>query len=399
MPKHSTVHQLLELYNSILNSLEKKEFSCFVFCDFSKAFDKVWHKGLIHKMNSYGIQGKLIKWFENYLFKRRQKLINKNSWSSFEPVSAGVPQGSVLTSLMFLIYINDIGEKLISLSRLFADDTSLGYSSQSVDQIKTVINHDLLELNTWSSKWLMSFNPEKTEILFFSNTGNIDNIEFSFNGKSIPLSNSHKHLGVILSQNAKWNEHLEIMITNITKHLGILRKLKFSLNRSNLEKMYLVYIRPLFEYACEVWDNCEIGYSDKLEKLQLDAAGIVTGLPIFTKSEYLYAETGWETLSERRYRRKLQLFFNIKCGMAPEYLRHLVPPTIQSTTIYPLRNGDNLIVPFCRLSITNSSFIPFTVKEWNKLDIAIRKLDSLSRGFKVFYNRRYFLNFRRYLKN
>ena len=176
-----------------------------------------------------------------------------------------------------------------------------------------------------------------------------------------------------------WNEHLENMITNITKHLGILRKLKFSLNRSNLEKMYLVYIRPLFEYACEVWDNCGIGYSDKLEKLQLDAARIVTGLPIFTKSEYLYAETGWETLSERRYRRKLQFFFNIKCGMAPEYLRHQVPPTIQSTTIYPLRNGDHLIVPFCRLSITNSSFIPSTVKEWNKLDIAIRKLDSLSK--------------------
>jgi hypothetical protein len=81
------------------------------------------------------------------------------------------------------------------------------------------------------------------EILFFSNTGNIDNIEFSFNGKSIPLSTSHKHLGVMLSQNAKWNEHLENMITNITKHLGILRKLKFSLNRSNLEKMYLVHKR------------------------------------------------------------------------------------------------------------------------------------------------------------
>ena len=132
------------------------------------------------------------------------------------------------------------------MSRLFADDTSLGYSSQSVDQIKTVINHDLLELNAWSSKWLMSFNSEKTEILFFSNTGNIDNIEFSFNGKNIPLSTSHKHLGVILSQNAKWNEHLENMITNITKHLGILRKLKFTLNRSNLEKNVFSLHSPPF---------------------------------------------------------------------------------------------------------------------------------------------------------
>ena len=76
---------------------------------------------------------------------------------------------------------------------------------------------------------------------------------------------------------------------------------------------------------------------------------------------------------------KTPIIFNIKCGMAPEYLRHLVPPTSQSTTIYPLRNGDNLIVSFCRLSITNSSFIPSTVKEWNKIDIAISKLDSLSK--------------------
>jgi hypothetical protein len=81
-------------------------------------------------------------------------------------------------------------------------------------------------------------------MFFFSNTGNTGNLEFSINGKIIPFSTSHKHLGVILFQNAKWNEHLENMITNITKHLGILRKLKFSMNRSNMGKMYLVYIRP-----------------------------------------------------------------------------------------------------------------------------------------------------------
>ena len=294
LPKHSTVHQLIELYNAILNSLENKEFSCFVFCDFSKAFDKVWHKGLIYKMKAYGVHDNLLKWFQNYLFQRKQKVVNRDSASSFSSVSAGVPQGSVLGPLLFLIYINDIGDKLLSLTRLFADDTSLGYSSRNKEDIETVINHDLKELSTWSDNWLMSFNPEKTEIMVFSNVEIPNNFNFVFNGKSIPLTTRHKHLGVTFSQDAKWNEHVENIIKSISKHLAVLRKLKMKMSRQNLEKMYLVYIRPIFEYACEVWDNCGICYSNRLEKLQLEAARIVTGLPIFTKTEVLYSETGWE---------------------------------------------------------------------------------------------------------
>ena len=137
-----------------------------------------------------------------------------------------------------------------------------------------------------------------------------------------------------------------------------MRKLKYKLSRSNLEKLYLVYKRPLFEYACEVWDNCGEGNSTKLEQMQLEAARIVTGLPIFTNKDMNYKEIVWETLKERRNRRKLQLFYNIQNDNAPSYLCKLIPPTIQSTTIYPLRNGDDIIVPFCRLSLTNSLYIP-----------------------------------------
>ena len=146
------------MYNCILNSLEKKEISCFVFCDFSKAFDKVWHKRLLHKIKSYGIDSNLLSWFSSYLQDRQQRVVIHNSSSSLCNVSAGVPQGSVLGPLLFIQYINDIAENLISLNRLFADDTSFSYSSRDELQIKTVIDHDLKELDEWSKKWLMSFN-------------------------------------------------------------------------------------------------------------------------------------------------------------------------------------------------------------------------------------------------
>jgi hypothetical protein len=108
--------------------------------------------------------------------------------------------------------------------------------------------------------------------------------------------------------------------------LSILRRLKYRLSRTNLDKLYLVYIRSLFEYACELWDNCGIGNSQKLEQLQLESARIVTGLPIFAKTEIVYIETGWELLSVRRKRRKLQLFYNIVKENTPNYLWHWFPP-------------------------------------------------------------------------
>ena len=133
-----------------------------------------------------------------------------------------------------------------------------------------------------------------------------------------------------ISTDAKWNIHIENILWSIYKHLNVLRKLKYKLSRKNLEKLYLVYIRPIFEYASEEWDNCGVGNSNKLDQLQLEAARIVTGLPIFASSILIYKELGWESLTERRKRRKLQMFYNIQNNNAPRYLCDLIPPTIQS---------------------------------------------------------------------
>ena len=128
---------------------------------------------------------------------------------------------------------------------------------------------------------IMTFNPDKTEIMIFCNRSVPENHDFSFNGKLVPITTSHKHLGVTFSNDPKSNTHVDNIKCSVSKHLNILRKLKYRLSRTNLDKLYLVYIIPLFEYACELWYNCGIGNSYKLEQLQLEAARIVTGLPIF----------------------------------------------------------------------------------------------------------------------
>jgi hypothetical protein len=162
-----------------------------------------------------------------------------------------------------------------------------------------------------------------------------NNLNCSFNGKLISNKSSHKHLCATLFHDAKWTEHVEHIAKSISKHLGVLRKFKYKMNRQNLKKMYLVYIRPIFVYAYEAWKNCGTCHSNKLEKLQLDAARNVTGLPIFTRTDFLYFETGWEPIHIRRHRRKLQLFYKIYNGFAPQYLHDLISTTInQSTTIY-----------------------------------------------------------------
>ena len=378
LPKRSTVHQLLEIYNCILNSLENREISCFVFCDFSRAFDKVWHRGLVHKMAAYGIKGDLLNWFKSYLDERKQRVVMKCSSSELCSVSAGVPQGSVLGPLLFVIYINDIADNLISLCRLFADDTSFGYSNVDIMQIKSVIDHDLSKLDTWSKNWLMCFNPSKTELIMFSNV-NIPEVTFQLNGEDIVPTDIHKHLGVTFSSDARWNVHIDNIVSSVSKHLNVLRKLKFKLSRKNLEKIFLTYIRPILEYCSELWDSCGVTNSDKLERLHLEAARIITGLPIFTSSDIIYKEIGWDKLEVRRKQRKLQMLHSIFYNRAPDYLTTLLPPRIQSTTIYPLRNGEDLIVPFCRLSLTKDSFFPSTIRSWNELPPATRNIESISK--------------------
>ena len=184
-----------------------------------------------------------------------------------------MPQGSVLGPFLFLIFINDIADNLISVALLFADDTS-----KRINNIERTLNSDLDKINEWSNKWLINFNPSKTEVLLISNR-ETENIALNFGGTTLQKSNTHKHLGITFSSDGKWSIHIKNLCDAAYKKINVLNKLKYVLSRKSLDKMYNTFILPTLEYASEVWDGCSEEDAYKLEKIHHQAARIVTGLP------------------------------------------------------------------------------------------------------------------------
>jgi len=217
-----------------------------IFFDISKSFDRVWYSGLLIKLQAYGIRGNLLNWIQDYLSERTQNVFVGNSYSSKAFLKAGVPQGSVLGPLLFIyfFYINDVADNLNSLVRMFTDDTSLTYSSSDTLEIEYILNSDLLTIKLWSDKWKVNFNPNKTDVILFKY--NFTDIDLSlYLGKSLLLfSDFHKHLGIRLSSNFKWSEHIANISKSVSKQLSMLRKLKYILKRETLLKLKATCIRP-----------------------------------------------------------------------------------------------------------------------------------------------------------
>ena len=333
LPNHSTTFQLIDIFHHICQSFDNKQFSCMVFCDISKAFDRVWHKGLLFKLKQNGINGTLLKWLSNYLTNRHQRVVIQSAVSNSKTIAAGVPQGSVLGPLLFLIYVNDITDSLLSLTRLFADDSSLYYSASNITDVEGIINHDLRLLSIWATQWLVKFNPNKTEAILFS-LKQIDRIpNLVFEDTNIQFVENHKHLGVTLNNKGQWNDHIDSILQSASKVIGLMRKLKFTLNRKSLNQIYLSYIVPILEYSCIVWDGCSDSCAESLQKLQNEAARIVTGLTRSVSIANLYRECGWQCLESRRKAQKLSFMYKASHNMIPSYITYMKQINILLETV------------------------------------------------------------------
>ena len=276
------------------------------------------------------VSGELYNLLENNLLDRFQRVLLNGQTSSWRPVLAGVPQGSILASLLFLIYINDLPNELKSNSKLLADDTSLFTYVKDSTNSTNILNNDLSEISKWACNWKMLFYPDDSKpaqkVVFSRKKKQQSHPGISLNNIQVERTSYHKHLGLILDEKLNFKQHVDSALLKTNKGILVIKKLRYSLPRKSLLTIYKAFLRPLIDYGHIIYDQSQIeSFCDKIESVQCNAALAITGAIQGTSRGKLYQELGLKSLKSRRWYKRLSCMFKIMKKEAPNYLINLIP--------------------------------------------------------------------------
>lgn len=311
---HSCDSQLVSLTQEIAEVLDRRGEMDAILIDFSKAFDVVPHKNLIDKINNLGIDCRIVKWIDEWLSGRTQRVRIGGTYSTELGVTSGVPQGSVLGPLLFLVFINDISQNLTCSIRLFADDCIL-YQEIVNSYDYQNLQDNIRKIEEWVHSNKMKLNSEKSKLIKFTNKRIITYHDYILDNKLLEYEGNCKYLGVILASNLQWSEHINYVVKNGYRKLGfVMRNLKGA-SEEVREKAYTAIVRPSLEYASPAWDPHTKVLKDAVEKVQRKAARHVLYKygPRHSPTEMI-AELGWEPLENRRVKAKLSSLYKALVG-------------------------------------------------------------------------------------
>lgn len=366
---YNTNLALITLVDKISKALDSGKNVVGVFLDFSKAFDTVNHDILLHKLNVYGIRGIALSWMESYL-QNRVQYVNYNGEDSFKGnIKCGVPQGSVLGPLLYLLYVNDI----VNVSRqtvpiLFADDTNIFLEGDNIENVMDRMNLEMKNLVEWTIANKLSLNVEKTNYMIFSTKRKRvqTNSYIHINNKPLKRVDSTKFLGIMLDNQLSWKEHIKYILSKMSKGIGILCKARKVLKCSTLSTLYNCFLYPYITYGIEVWGNAYECTIKPIIMLQKRAVRIIVSAnyrahtaPIFKSLEILPLKDVYE-LSVAK------LMFKIMKDLTPGFMKTMFTSNVRVHG-HLTRQRHNLHVPIARTNIMSRTFRHRGVHIWNNI--------------------------------
>jgi hypothetical protein len=367
----SCLTNLLEFLEDVTLNIDEGRPVDVIYLDFSKAFDKVPYQRLFRKLYSHGIGGKITQWIQNWLTGRRQKVGVNKTYSDWENVISGVPQGSVLGPLLFLIYINDLDEGIDSKLVKFADDTKLGRGVATEQEIE-MLRQDLQRIYQWSVDWQMLFNTDKCTVLHMGK--NNKEAEYELGTNKIKLSMQEKDLGIIVDKSGKSTEQCILAVKKANCVLGMIkRNIKFK-SKKVIVKLYKSLVRPRLEYCVQAWSPHLRKDIDRIERVQRRATKMIEGLGDVSYEGRLQ-QTELLSLEKRRVRGDLIQVFKIMKGFCKiDYTKFFHLSTVGITRGHRLK----LEKKRSKGEVRKQFFSQRVVNSWNSLPQFVIDADSVN---------------------
>ena len=301
---YSTVSAVAELTDNLFSAINKGEFSLSVFVDLKKAFDTVSHNILCKKIEKYGIRGEVLSWCKDYLSNRSQQTLANNVKSSVCNVSCGVPQGSVLGPLFFILYVNDLQQALRGVEvQLYADDTVLYASGDDLRKVKCSLQANLNRLHKWCQANKLSINPSKTKMMVFGTrhtVKKVKNCHLMLGGKLIQKVSTFKYLGFVLDSTLNFKPHISEVIKKVMHKRILLSKIITFLRSEVALSIYKLMILPYFDYCDVIYHSACKNDLDKLQRLQNKCLKTCMGLHKLCNTAAVHAMTKCAMLPDRR---------------------------------------------------------------------------------------------------
>ena len=362
--KRSTVLQLLMVLEDWTDILDHGGEIDVIYMDFMKAFDKVPHRRLISKLRSYGINDQITKWVEHYLNNRKQRVIVNGNSSEDHPVLSGIPQGSVLGPILFVIYINDLPNYTISNTFLFADDTKI-YREIKNEEDREIMQQDLDNLQEWSNTWLLKFHPLKCKVLSIKGKSDrcysMAGVEETINLENIAFE---KDIGVLVDKDLNFVSHMQQAVNKANSIVGLIRRTFVYLDEVTFKQLFKALVRPHLEYAASVWNPYKVKDIEMIERVQRRATKLISGLKDLSYADRL-KKLGIPTLAYRRLRGDMINVYKILNNFHDSAVTTGIFDT--DTSLRTRGHSRKLKKKYCKLDIRKYSFGLRSVDVWNSL--------------------------------